>query len=122
MLRVFYGWTKINSIRKNEAISVIFENRPQIEEKVDNFLKRMQETVYVRCQTENEMKDSEFNNRMYTEYSVRLNDKKIKGSLKKALQVNSEADKNHLSEEERTEIYQNLYKAFMMNHPDYQEP
>ena len=122
MLRVFYGWTKINSIRKNEAISVIFENRPQREEKVDSFLKRMQETVYVRCQTENEMKDSEFNNRMYTEYSVRLNDKKIKGSLKKALQVNSEADKNHLSEEERTEIYQNLYKAFMMNHPDYHEP
>lgn len=26
LLRVFYGWAKINKIRKKEAISVIFEN------------------------------------------------------------------------------------------------
>lgn len=32
-LRVFYGWAKINKIRKKEAISVIFENDVMREEK-----------------------------------------------------------------------------------------
>ena len=57
MLRVFYGWTRTNKIRKAEAISVIFENRSQREEKVQAFIGRMQHTVYVREQTEEEKKD-----------------------------------------------------------------
>ena len=56
MLRVFYGWTRTNKIRKAEAISVIFENRSQREEKVQAFIGRMQHTVYVREQTEEEKK------------------------------------------------------------------
>lgn len=121
-LRVFYGWTRINKVRKTEAISIIYENRKQTEDKVEKFLKRMQETVYVREQTENEMKDGELSNRMYTEYSIRMNEKEIKGSLFKALKVNSEADKNNVSEKERNIISEKLRAAYMMNHPLYQEP
>lgn len=121
-LRVFYGWTRINKVRKTEAISIIYENRKQTEDKVEKFLKRMQETVYVREQTENEMKDGELSNRMYTEYSIRMNEKEIKGSLFKALEVNSEADKNNVSEKERNIISEKLRAAYMINHPLYQEP
>lgn len=121
-LRVFYGWTRINKVRKTEAISIIYENRKQTEDKVEKFLKRMQETVYVREQTENEMKDGELSNRMYTEYSIRMNEKEIKGSLFKALKVNSEADKNNVSEKERNIISEKLRAAYMINHPLYQEP
>ena len=120
-LRVFYGWTRINKVRKTEAISIIYENRKQTEDKVEKFLKRMQETVYVREQTENEMKDGELSNRIYTEYSIRMNEKEIKGSLFKALEVNSEADKNNVSEKERNIISEKLRAAYMMNHPLYKE-
>ena len=59
MLRVFYGWTKTNKVRKIESISGIFENRGQRDEKIDSFIKRMQNTVYTREQTEDEMRDGE---------------------------------------------------------------
>ena len=120
-LRVFYGWTRINKIRKAEAISIIYENRKQSEDKVEKFLKRMQETVYVREQTDNEMKDGELSNRMFTEYSIRMDNKEIKGSLSKALTMNSEADKNNVPEKERDIICVKLRDAYMMNHPLYRE-
>ena len=122
MLRVFYGWAKTNKVRKIEAISVIFENRGQRDEKVDSFIKRMQNTVYIRIQTEDEMRDGKISNRMYTEYSIRMNDKNIRGSLKKALDINEQADKNNVSEAERNIIRKHLYNAYMLEHPGYKEP
>lgn len=51
LFRVFYGWAKINKIRKKEAISVIFENDGGFE-KNDKKVKLYQNTVYTRFQTE----------------------------------------------------------------------
>ena len=39
-LRVFYGWTRINKVRKTEAISIIYENRKQSEDKVEKLVLR----------------------------------------------------------------------------------
>lgn len=116
MLRVFYGWCKINKVRKAEAISVIFENRPQNEEKVQSFIKKMQDTVYVRCQTENEAADGEKINRMYTEYCIRLDDKNIKGDLEKALQANFDADRNNVPENVLENIRTELRKHYKLYH------
>jgi len=33
-LRVFYGWTKLGKVRKKEAISVIYDNEVQREDKI----------------------------------------------------------------------------------------
>lgn len=121
-LRVFYGWAKTNKVRKIESISVIYENRPQRDEKVESFLKRMQNTVYIRQQTEGEVRDGELSNRMYTEYSIRMTDKNIGGSLSKALDANYVADNNNVSESERDIIRQKLRNAYMSEHPDYREP
>ena len=116
MLRVFYGWTKTNKVRKVEAISVIFENRAQNEEKVQRFLTRMQHTVYVRQQTEQEQRDAECQNRMFTEYSIRMDDKQVKGDLEKALQVNFEADQKQIPEDERNTIRKELRKHYKLYH------
>lgn len=121
LFRVFYGWAKINKIRKKEAISVIFENDGGFE-KNDKKVKLYQNTVYTRFQTKDELKDAEQSNRTFTEYSIYLDDKQIKGSLKRALEVNFLADKNNVSEEVRKKIRSLLEKDFLLNHRGYKEP
>ena len=121
LLRVFYGWAKINKIRKKEAISVIFENDGGFE-KNEKKVKLYQNTVYTRFQTKKEMKDAEMSNRTFSEYSIFLDDKQIKGSLKKALEVNFLADKKNVAKEVREEIRRLLEKDFWLNHRNYKEP
>lgn len=121
LLRVFYGWAKINKIRKKEAISVIFENDGGFE-KNEKKVKLYQNTVYTRFQTKKEMEDAEISNRTFSEYSIFLDDKQIKGSLKKALEVNFLADKKNVAKEVREEIRRLLEKDFLLNHRNYKEP
>lgn len=121
LLRVFYGWAKINKIRKKEAISVIFENDGGFE-KNEKKVKLYQNTVYTRFQTKKEMEDAEMSNRTFSEYSIFLDEKQIKGSLKKALEVNFLADKKNVAKEVREEIRRLLEKDFLLNHRNYKEP
>lgn len=123
LLRVFYGWAKINKIRKKEAISVIFENDGGFEknEKNEKKVKLYQNTVYTRFQTKKEMEYAEMSNRTFSEYSIFLDDKQIKGSLKKALEVNFLADKKNVAKEVREEIRRLLEKDFLLNHRNYKE-
>ena len=115
-LRVFYGWNKVNKIRKTEAISIIYENKPQRNEKVEKFLTRMQHTVYVREQTEEELRDAEYQNRMFTEYTIRMDDKRVKGDVEKALNINFEDDRKQLSENERERIRTELRNHYKLYH------
>lgn len=117
-LKVYYGWTKLNKIRKREAISVIFENEAGAGEhcRFSKTLKKLQETVFVRFQTEGEAEDAKAYNRMFTEYSIFLDDKAINGDLEKALQVNFDSDKNHVPEETRLEIKELLRRNYWKNH------
>lgn len=121
-LRVFYGWCRVNKIRKKEAISVIFENDSQREERTMKFINKMMDVVYVREQTDNEKIGVENAIRMFTEYSVFLNEKKFQGSLELALNYNSDADKNNVSQEERDVIREKLREHYLSSHPDYKEP
>ena len=121
-LRVWYGWAKLNKIRKREAISVIFENGKQSSERTDGFIRKMQNTVYVRYQTDEEAKDAESKSRMFTEYNTFMNDKAIRNSLDFALWVNSEADANNVSAKERAVIEEKLRTAYMSDHRQYKEP
>ncbi len=121
-LRVFYGWAKVNKIRKNEAISVIFENDSQKEDRAKKFINRMQDTVYVRDQTEDEKIGIENESRSFTEYSIFMNDREVKGSLALALKYNSDSDKNNVSLEEREVIKNKLREHYLSNHPGYKEP
>lgn len=121
-LRVFYGWAKQNKVRKKEAISIIFENGRQDEDRTQRFIKRMQDTVHVRYQTDSEASEAENINRMYTEYSDFLHSKHFNGSLEAVLTNNFNADSNHVSESERMEIREKLRNEFLRTHRGYKEP
>lgn len=121
-LRVFYGWAKVGKIRKKEAISVIFENDKMREERTQRAIAKYQHTVYVRQQTDAEIQDAIGSTRMFSEYSIFLSDKKLQGSLELALKSNSDADKNHVSADERTKIADALRSHYLENHPGYKEP
>ena len=119
-LRVFYGWVKVGKIRKREAISVIFENDRMPEEKQMRSISKFQNTVFVRNQTDDEKLDAEHSNRIFTEYSVFLDDKAIKGSLQKALKANNVADRNNVSATVRKKIEDALRHAFLHAHKAHQ--
>lgn len=123
-LKVYYGWAKIGKIRKKRAISVIFENEVQgcRSDRGQRCLKTMQETVFERYQTEEEEMDARQQNRIFTEYCLFLDEKPIKGSLEKCLQINNEADKNHVSKAMRNRIEEALRKSFLLANPGYKDP
>lgn len=121
--RVYYGWAKINKIRKKEAISVIFENEEGagIHHRYGKLISKLQHTVFSRFQTEEEAEDASNHNKIYTEYSIYLNDKHINGSLEVALKQNYDDDRHNVSKEVRDEIANSLRTWFMKHHPGYKE-
>ena len=123
-LRVYYGWSKINKIQKREAIAVAFENKELAGDEDRRSGKSLRKTMticYERFQTEAEMSDAPFCNRVFTVYNVFMDDKKIGGSLEKALFYNANADENHVSKKERDIIADKLRSAYKTSHPDYFE-
>lgn len=85
-------------------------------------MRAAQETVIERYQDEEEEKAAKDCNRIFTEYSLFFDEKPINGSLNKILQMNSEADKNHVSKEMRDKIEEALRKAFLKANRGYKEP
>lgn len=123
-LKVYYGWAKIGNVRKKRALSVMFENDIQgcRSDRGQRCLRTIQDTVIERYQTEEEEKDGRKQNRIFTEYSLFLDEKPINGSLDKCLLINNEADKNHVSKAVRDKISDALRKAFLLANPGYKEP
>ncbi len=123
-LKVYYGWAKTGNVRKKRALSVVFENEMQgcRSDRGQRCLKTIQDTVIERYQTNEEMADGKSQNRIFTEYSLFLDEKPINGSLERCLQINSDADKNHVSKAVREKIVEALRIAFMLAHPGYKEP
>lgn len=85
-------------------------------------MRTIQDTVFERYQDEEEEKQGKLQNRIFTEYSLFLDEKPINGSLEKILQINNEADKNHVSRAMRDRISEALRNAFMLANPGYKEP
>ena len=112
-LKVYYGWAKLGNVRKRRALSVMFKNEKQgcRSDRGQRCLRTIQDTVFERYQTEAEEKEGRKQNRIFTEYSLFLDEKPINGSLERCLQVNSEADKNHVSKAMREKIAEVLRKA-----------
>lgn len=123
-LRVYYGWAKLGKIRKREAISIIYENEEGVAEhhRMGKVLQKAQHTVFWRYQSDEEAQEAKHVNRVFTEYSVFMDDKKIRGSLEAALRQNSLYDQKNISLEERTKIADALRKWYMSEHRDYKEP
>lgn len=124
-LPVYYGWAKLNKIQKREALTVIFLNDhpgPRIDKDGEDGVTKFIVPVYKRWQTKEEMQNAEQVNRMYSVYSIFMDDKKIKGSLDAALRFNFESDKNHVPVKEREKIRELLRNKYLADHPKYREP
>lgn len=123
-LKVYYGWAKIGNVRKKRALSVMFENEIQgcRSDRGQRCLRTIQDTVIERYQTEEEEKEGWTQNRIFTEYSLSIDEKPINGSLDKCLLINNEADRNHVSKAIRDKISEALRKAFLLANPGYKEP
>lgn len=124
-LKVYYGWAKLNKIQKRKSLVVAFENEGGAGSETSRSGKTLRKAMSIcheRDQTEKEMKDAQGAIRCFTMYNIFMDNKAFKGSLRAALQVNFEADKNHVSEEERNIIRKKLEMAFRDSHPNYVEP
>lgn len=123
-LKVYYGWARIGNVRKKRALSVVFENDIQgcRSDRGQRCLRTIQDTIIERYQTKEEENEGRKQNRIFTEYSLFLDEKPINGSLNKILQINSEADKNHVSKAMREKISEALRKAFLFSNSGYKEP
>lgn len=123
-LKVYYGWAKIGNVRKKHALSVMFENEIQgcRSDRGQRCLRTIQDTVIERYQTEEEEKEGWTQNRIFTEYSLFIDEKPINGSLDKCLLINNEADRSHVSKAIRDKISEALRKAFLLANPGYKEP
>lgn len=122
-LKVYYGWSKINAVRKKRSLSIMFENDISCRtNRAQRVLSATQETVIERFQDEEEMEDGKKQNRIFTGYDLFLDEKPINGSLDKLLKINSVADKNHVSKAMADKISEALRRAFILANPDYKEP
>ena len=123
-LKVYYGWSRIGNVRKKRALSVMFENDAQgcRSDRGQRCLRTIQDTVIERYQTDEEMADGKRQNRIFTEYSLFIDEKPINGSLERCLLINRESDKNHVSKAVREKIAEALRRDFMLANPGYKEP
>ena len=123
-LKVYYGWAKMGNVRKKRALSVMFENEKQgcRSDRGQRCLRTIQDTIIERYQTKEEENEGRKQNRIFTEYSLFLDEKPINGSLDKCLLINSESDRNHVSKAMRDKISEALRKAFLLANPGYKEP
>lgn len=123
-LKVYYGWAKMGNVRKKRALSVMFENEKQgcRSDRGQRCLRTIQDTIIERYQTKEEENEGRKQNRIFTEYSLFLDEKPINGSLDKCLLINNEADSNHVSKAIRDKISEALRKAFLLANPGYKEP
>lgn len=123
-LKVYYGWARIGNVRKKRALSVVFENDRMgcRSDRGERCLRTIQDTVFERCQTNEEEKEGKQQNRIFTEYSLFFDEKPINGSLERCLLVNSDADKNNVSKDMSERISEALRNAFIFSNPEYKEP
>lgn len=111
-LKVYYGWSVLNKIRRKPALSVIFENEKTYTDRVQNSIRRLQKTCFVRTQTKDEAKDGRKSNRTMTEFTFYLEQKPFTGDLNKVLETNRQADINNVPTQTLNEIQEALRKGF----------
>ena len=119
-LKVYYGWTKLNKVRKQPALSVIFENEENYSPRKMNSINKFQYTCFTRYQTIEEAADGKLSNRILTEFSFLIFDKNFKGNVEKVLELNYQADINNVPISQLEEIKNSLRLSIKQVYPDIQ--
>ena len=121
-LKVWYGVSKLNKIKKKMAIEVFYANTAADYERYLKLINKHIHIAYERRQTVEEAEDGKHRNRVLTSYTMFLDDKKFKGSLYRLLDYNFLAESNNVSNSERLKIKEALRNKFKLVFEDYKEP
>lgn len=110
-LRVFYGYARLTKkiVRKKQLV-ICFEN--EYSPNNLNWINRKILPVHTRYQTQDEMKDANGKNRLFTVYGYFIDDNPFKGNIDLVLKRNMQADIKHVPMSELEEIRQKLESAF----------
>ena len=85
-------------------------------------LRTLQDSKFKQNKTDEKEKEGKRQNRIFTEYSLFIDEKPINGSLERCLLINREADKNNVSKDMSERISEALRNAFLFSNPEYKEP
>lgn len=110
VLKVHYGFARLNKIRKKRALTVMFENSV-LTDRGEKFMKKMMNVVCSRDQSEEEIAEGKKQNRVFTTFESFI-DEKFNGDIEAVLEHNFQADSNHASIEIRNEIREKLRDAY----------
>ena len=121
-LKVWYGVSKLNKIKKKMAIEVFYANTTGDYERYLRLINKSIHIAYERRQTVEEAEDGKHCNRVLTSYTMFLDNKKFKGSLYRLLDHNFLAESNNVSNSERLKIKEALRNKFKLVFGDYKEP
>lgn len=108
-LKVWYGFAKLTKkIMRKPSIVIIYENGKSRTN--EQSIKRKVHVIYERFQTEDESRDAEGLNRMFSRTEYFINEKPWKGNVEGIIHDNFIAEKNNVSETERLKISDLLRK------------
>lgn len=113
-LRVFYGFSKLNKIKRKYALEVYFENSINNSEKNDRFISKCIYLVHTRQQTLEEAEDANLCNRTFLSYTMFIDEKPFNGDIDALLHHNAQADSKNVSSEELEQIRKKL-KSYYFN-------
>lgn len=117
-LHVFYGYAKLNKSIKKPSLKIIFENADNNPQRNLSRIKSWMHIVCVRVQTKEEALDAQFSNRVFTVYEHFINEKPYYGDIDHLLDVNFQADSNHVPVKKREEIRMQLQLAYSLIYKD----
>jgi hypothetical protein len=121
-LKVYYGFRKLTpKVVRKPQLAVFFENSNYNTVKNEEWIKKRIKVSYVRTQTPEEEVDSNYKNRLFTEYASFINDKPYYGDIEKVLEENYKADDKHVSKEER-EIIRDILREDYYRFYDVKKP
>lgn len=121
-MKVYYGYSYLTekAVKKRE-LCVYFENTFYNPIKLEDWVKRRMNIVYTRYQTDEEKKDCVLYTRSFAKYSYFIDEKPFYSDIEKVLETNFQADKNHVSFQEREHIKHLLREAYY-HHFNIQKP
>ena len=115
-LKVWYGFDKINKIRKHRALRIKFENSNARYDRKMNHVIRMGKTVERYQTTSEAIQNVSF--KEFTDFVLFIDKKPFFGDIEAVLQENFNADSNNVSEEEREHIRSELKKIYREAYPE----
>jgi hypothetical protein len=113
LLKVYYGYTKLNKVMTKSELAIYFENDNNNPEKNLRYVSRCMDIVHTRLQSQDEEDDKPSPAfKMFHKFGYLIDSKLWKGNIDNVLKDNFIADENNVSVEERELIKSKLKEYY----------